>query len=113
MFKPIGWADPDGNFHVEKTETIETVRLDDIKPPLAVDFLKVDAQGYELEIMRHGTTALANTLVIECEVEFGPVYREQPLLGDGQCFLRDQHFLLHKLVDAAGRPVPRFNRPNQ
>ena len=79
MFMTIGCADPGGNFHVEKTQTVETVRLDDIKPPLAVDFLKVDAQGYELEIMRHGTTALSNTLVIECEVEFVPLYREQPL----------------------------------
>jgi FkbM family methyltransferase len=113
MFMTIGCADPGGNFHVQKTQTVETVRLDDIKPPLAVDFLKIDAQGYELEIMRHGTTALSNTLVIECEVEFVPLYREQPLFGDVQCFLRDQHFVLHKLIDVAGRPFRPFNPPNQ
>jgi len=112
LFMTIGCADPGGNFHVEKTETIETVRLDDIKPALQVDFLKVDAQGYELEIMRHGAATLANTLVIECEVEFVPLYREQPLLGDVQCFLRDQGFMLHKLIDVAGRPFRPFNPPN-
>jgi FkbM family methyltransferase len=86
MFMTIGCADPGGNFHVQKTQAVETVRLDDIKPPLAVDFLKVDAQGYELDIMRHGTTALSNTLVIECEVEFVPfvsaaaVVRRRPML---------------------------------
>ena len=112
MFMTIGCADPNGNFHVEKTETVETIRLDDIKPALAVDFLKVDAQGYELEIMRHGATTLSNSLVIECEVEFVPLYREQPLFGDVQCFLRDQRFVLHKLIDVAGRPFRPFNPPN-
>lgn len=112
MFMTIGCADPGGNFHVQKTETIETVRLDDIKPALTVDFIKVDAQGYELEIMRHGITTLSNTLVIECEVEFVPMYREQPLFGDVQCFLRDQGFMLHKLIDVAGRPFRPFNPPN-
>jgi len=112
LFMTIGCADPSGNFHVQKTETIETVRLDDIKPPLAVDFLKIDTQGYELEIMRNGTATLANTLVIECEVEFVPMYREQPLFGDVQCFLRDQGFMLHKLIDVAGRPFRPFNPPN-
>ena len=111
-FMTIGCADPGGNFHVQKTETVDTVRLDDIKPELTVDFLKVDTQGYELEIMRHGMSTLANTLVIECEVEFIPLYRDQPLFGDVQCFLRDRGFALHKLIDVAGRPFRPFNPPN-
>ena len=69
-------------------------------------------QGYELEIMRHGTATLANTLVIECETEFVPLYKDQPLFGDVQCFLRDQGFMLHKLIDVAGRPFRPFNPPN-
>src|ERR1041384_3088698 len=48
LFMTIGCADPGGNFHVQKTETIDTVRLDDINPALSVDFLKIDTQGYEL-----------------------------------------------------------------
>jgi FkbM family methyltransferase len=112
MFETIGCADPGGNFHVQKTETVETVRLDDIKPALTVDFLKVDAQGYELEIMRHATLTLANTLVIECEVEFVPIYRDQPLFGDVQCFLREQGFMFHKLIDVTGRPFRPFTPPN-
>ncbi len=112
MFMTIGCGDPGGNFHVTRTEPVETMRLDDIKPALDVDFMKVDAQGYELEIMRHGVAALANTLVIECEVEFVPLYRDQPLFGDVQCFLRDRGFALHKLIDVAGRPFRPFNPPN-
>ena len=112
MFMTIGCGDPGGNFHVIKTEPVETMRLDDIKPALDVDFIKVDAQGYELEIMRHGVATLANTLVVECEVEFVPLYRDQPLFGDVQCFLRDRGFALHKLIDVAGRPFRPFNPPN-
>jgi FkbM family methyltransferase len=112
LFITIGAADPNGNFYVQKTETVETVRLDDIKPALTVDFLKIDAQGYELEIMRHGTSTISNALVIECEVEFVPLYRGQPLFGDVQCFLRDRGFVLHKLIDVAGRAFRPFTPPN-
>jgi protein O-GlcNAc transferase len=55
MFMTIGCADAGGNFHVVKTEPVETKRLDDIEPKVRADLIKVDAQGYELEIMRHGT----------------------------------------------------------
>jgi FkbM family methyltransferase len=112
MFMTIGCVEPGGNFHVQKTEIVETVRMDDIKPALTVDFLKIDTQGYELEILRHGISTIADTLVIECEVEFVPIYREQPLFGDVQCFLRDNGFVLHKLIDVAGRPFRPFTPPN-
>ena len=96
--------DPDGNFYVQRTEKVETIRMDDLGSNITVDYLKIDVQGYELEIMRHGTTKLSNAAVIECEVEFLPMYRKQPLFGDVQCFLRDQGFVLHKLIDVGGRP---------
>jgi FkbM family methyltransferase len=112
-FMTIGCTEPEGNFHVQSTEQIETVRLDDLGPDVTVDYLKIDVQGYELEIMRHGTSKLANAVVIESEVEFVPLYRDQPLFGDMQCFLRDQGFILHKLIDVGGRPFRPFAPPNQ
>ena len=112
LFTTIGCSDPAGNFHVQSTETVETVRLDDLDPGLTPDFLKIDVQGYELEIMRHGTKTLSNTVVIECEVEFLALYRQQPLFGDIQCFLRDQGFVLHKLIDVGGRPFRPFAPTN-
>src|SRR5262249_39692982 len=74
--------------------------------------LKLDAQGSELDILRHGTRKLADTLVIECEVEFVPIYHDQPLFGDIQVFLRDHGFVLHKLIDCAGRPFRPFHFAN-
>ena len=37
MFMTIGCADAGGNFHVVKTEPVETKRLDDIKPEVKAD----------------------------------------------------------------------------
>ena len=53
--------------------------------------------------MEHGSRTVKNSLVIECEVEFIPLYQDQPLFGDIQVFLRSNGFVLHKLLDIAGR----------
>jgi FkbM family methyltransferase len=112
LFQTIGCAGPDGNFHVVGTEMVETVRLDDIGSGITIDYLKIDVQGYELEIMRNGRKKLANAVVIESEVEFVPFYENQPLFGDVQCFMREEGFVLHKFIDVGGRPFRPFNPPN-
>jgi len=111
LFSTIGATLPEDNFRVIRSEEVQTTRLDDIDD-LEVDYIKLDVQGSELEIMRHGTGKLADTAVIECEVEFMPLYRDQPLFGDIQVFLRDQGFVLHKMIDCAGRPFRPFQPPN-
>ena len=80
MFMTIGCAQPDDNFHVVRTEMVDTVRLDDLDSSITIDYLKIDVQGYELEIMRNGRNKLSNAVVIESEVEFVPLYQNQPLL---------------------------------
>ncbi len=107
LFMEMACARPDGNFHVVETFPVETKRLDDISG-IACDLIKLDVQGYELEILRHGTKTLANALVIECEVEFVPLYKNQPLFGDVQLFLREHGFVLHKLIDVGGRPFSPY-----
>jgi FkbM family methyltransferase len=112
LFQTIGCADPGGNFHVVGTEMVETVRLDDLGGGITIDYLKIDVQGYELEIMRNGRKKLSNAVVIESEVEFVPFYENQPLFGDVQCFMREEGFVLHKFIDVGGRPFRPFNPPN-
>lgn len=108
MFLTLGCAAPTGNFHVEKTVTVDTTRLDDFGGDLLADFIKLDVQGFELEILRNGTNVLKQTLIVETEVEFVPLYKDQPLLGDMQCFMREQGFLFHKLIDVSGRAFKPF-----
>ena len=102
-FTSISTAESAGNFHVLHTERIETKRLDDIDPPVEADYIKIDIQGSELDVLRHATDLLSHVLVVECEVEFIPLYKNQPLLGDVQMFLRDRGFMMHKMIDVGSR----------
>ena len=91
------------NFHVTETQFVKTTRLDDVSPSIAVDFIKIDVQGSELKILENGIETLSKVSVVEAEVEFIPVYRDQPLFGELQVFMRSQGFVLHKLIDVASR----------
>ena len=106
LFQTMSCGDSDGNFAVLQSAPVTTRRLDDLG--LTTDFLKLDTQSSELQILRHGTATLTDTVVIECEVEFVPLYKDQPLFGDIQCFLREHGFVLHKLIDVSGRPFRPF-----
>lgn len=102
-FFGIGAADPGGNFHVERTVRVETTRLDDVPDLPRPDFLKLDIQGAELMVLQNGQRCLSHALIVETEVEFVPLYRGQPLLGDVQRFMQDRGFWLHRLDDVQGR----------
>jgi len=53
-----------------------------------IDFLKIDVQGGELEILKGGTKLLKEQLVgMELEVEFSQMYKNQPLFGDVHNFI--------------------------
>jgi FkbM family methyltransferase len=105
LFQAIGATLPTDNFAVIGTERVSTVRLDDVPDLPPCDFMKLDVQGAELDVLRGGTTCLAHVLVLEAEVEFIPLYKNQPLFGHIQSFLQEHHFLLHKFVDIIGRSL--------
>jgi FkbM family methyltransferase len=69
----------------------------------AVDFVKIDVQGAELEIFQGGLDALRDVLFIVCEVEFVALYRGQPLFGDVDSWLRARGMMFHKFLGMAGR----------
>ena len=94
---------PKSNFEVIKTETAKTVRLDDISPKTNYDYIKLDIQGSELMVLQNGIDSLKNTLVVESEAEFIPIYKDQPLFGDIQIFMQEQGFIFHKFIDIASR----------
>lgn len=81
----------------------------------AIDFLKIDVQGAELDIFKGGTRTLEDVLAIVCEVEFIPHYYEQPLFGDVCSFLSKHNQMFHKFIGLAGRalkPIVIDNNPN-
>jgi FkbM family methyltransferase len=61
---------------------------------LRPDFLSIDTQGYELEILEGAARAVSDGVVgIVCEVEMLPIYVGQPLLGDILTYMTQQQFL--------------------
>jgi FkbM family methyltransferase len=62
-----------------------------------IDVLKLDTQGSELDILKGARRMLATIRTIEVEVEFNPIYRNQPLFGDVDRFLRRRGFVLWRL----------------
>lgn len=63
----------------------------------AVDFIKIDVQGAELEILQSGDEVLQDCLGLQTEVEFIPLYKQQPLFPEVDCFVRERGFLLFDL----------------
>lgn len=66
-------------------------QLDDIAIPDA-DFLKIDTQGSELSILKGASNTLQSVLGLEIEVEFLPLYKDQPLFGEICTFLSNHEF---------------------
>ncbi|HWK11814.1 MAG TPA: FkbM family methyltransferase [Vicinamibacterales bacterium] len=63
-----------------------------------VDFLKVDTQGSELQILQGAARTLdGGVFGVEVEAEFNPIYRQQPLFADVDAFLRERGFQLFDL----------------
>jgi FkbM family methyltransferase len=90
---------------VTSVQEIDTHRLDDVKEVSSVDYLKIDVQGAELDVLKGATRVLKDALVIHTEVEFSPIYRGQPLFADIDQFLRAQGFMFHRFLALKGRPL--------
>lgn len=82
---------------------VETVRLDDVPETAGADLLKLDIQGAELMVLQHAEARLRDALVVQAEVEFLPLYRDQPLFGDVDGFLRARGFAFHRFYPQNSR----------
>jgi FkbM family methyltransferase len=82
---------------------VEQVRLDDMVDG-DIDILKLDLQGYELEALKGAERSLPSTKLILIEVEFVPLYENQPLFGDIDVFLRERGFFLLNLYELWTHP---------
>lgn len=94
---------------------VETRRLDDIAEIGDVDFLKIDVQGAELTIFENAERILGKCLLIQTEVEFVELYRQQPLFADVDRHLRSRGFQFHAFQGfgtRAFKPSLRDKNPN-
>lgn len=84
---------------------IPTKRLDDVTEIAAMDFLKMDVQGSEREVLEHGREKLKQAVAIQTEVSFVTLYENQPTLGEMDTLLRDLGFMPHCFAELKVWPL--------
>lgn len=93
---------------------IQTHKLDELREIEDIDYLKLDVQGAELDVILGAPRLLQHVLLVHTEVEFIPMYIDQPLFGDVDVALRKSGLWLHKLDGVHGRvlePLAPDNNP--
>jgi FkbM family methyltransferase len=100
LLKPTKYAASQFSVFEEKKETISVVSLDQYvsgnKLPLP-DLIKLDVQGYELEVLSAGQTCLGHADWVICEVSFTEYYQGQPLFHDVIDFMHRNGLELYAL----------------
>lgn len=101
LYIPAHWIDYDYTVYeaisARSRRQVDTKTLDQIAAergdvPLP-DFISLDTQGTELEILQGSPAALAAALCVVTEVEFVTLYENQPLFGDVCSFLTRRGFV--------------------
>jgi FkbM family methyltransferase len=77
-----------------RTKTLNHVFLNNKIDP---DFVKIDTQGAELNILKGAGAYLDSVIGLELEVEFLDLYKDQPLFSDIDSFVRKKGFELFDL----------------
>ncbi len=73
--------------------------------PSKVDFLKLDVQGYELEILRGSQNTLQGVEVILMEVALLEVNRGAPLVDEVLNFMKQRGFVVYDICSFIRRPL--------
>lgn len=87
------------NWSVKKEIKVRTTTLNNVflKNKIDPDFVKIDTQGAELNILKGAADYLDSVIGLELEVEFLEVYKGQPLFSDVDSFVRGKGFELFDL----------------
>ena len=74
---------------------IKTKKLDEVTFDSKIDFIKIDVQGYESEIIKFGQNTLKNSLLINIEVSPIPLYKNEKNFSFIYNQLNNLGFVLH------------------
>ncbi len=109
MFQHLG-------IHTEviAVEEVQTSRLDDIKEiNFPIEYLKMDIQGAELQALNSAKDRiLKDVLVIQTEVSWVQLYRNQPLFSEVEIFLRQHGFMMHSILGHGTRALKKALYPD-
>jgi FkbM family methyltransferase len=91
---------------------VTTRKLDDVAEIESCDFLKIDVQGGDFDVIAHGSRILERTLFVHIEAEFAEIYTGQPLFSDIDVLLRRQHFEFVDFVKLGWNNYKAFPLPS-
>lgn len=105
----------DFTVELETTTLEEFCRQEGIQ---TIDFLQIDVQGAELQVLQGATQFLQQSVLgLQLEVEFAPIYLGQPLFADLDSYLRARDFTLFDLTTTrcirSRSPVAAQRHPGQ
>lgn len=72
-----------------------------------LDLLKLDVQGYELEVLRGAEGALQGVDAVLAEVNLLDIHADVPLFADVTAWLRDRGFVAFDICGLTRRPLDR------
>ena len=78
-----------------KSIDIQTKKLDEINFEKKIDFFKIDVQGYEYEIIKHGKQKIKESLIVQIETSPIPLYKNEKPFSYICSKLEDLGFSLH------------------
>ena len=96
---------------IEKIK-IKTKKLDEVPFNSKIDFIKIDVQGYESEIIRFGKNTLKECLVINVEVSPIPLYKKEKNFSYIYNQLTELGFVLHAFNKIETRCFKPMTIPN-
>ncbi len=89
-------------FH--QMQTVDKIVQENFRdyPP---DFLKIDVQGYELEVLKGAEKSLDKIQVILAEVNLLDIHKNVPLLSDIVTWLNDRDWVAYDICGLTRRPL--------
>jgi FkbM family methyltransferase len=73
----------------------------------APNLLKLDVQGYELEILKGAQETLRHISIVLAEVNLIDIHKGAPLLDDLVLYMRDKGFVAYDICGLARRPLDK------
>jgi FkbM family methyltransferase len=100
---------------VTKKVKVQTKKLDDVNFDKKIDFLKIDVQGYEHEVIKNGNKIIKDCLIVQLETSPIPLYKNEKSFSHVCLQLENLGFQLHsfnKINTRCFKPVMLQNNIN-
>jgi FkbM family methyltransferase len=103
----------EAEYEIDRLESVECITLYDVlcKESLSkVDFIKVDLEGLDYEVIRSVDALLDNVIAIQCELRFQPFYHGEPCFHEVVSYLDARGFEVIGLEPEYWKPVTAHRR---